>query len=117
MITPEIVTVSGAILAATVTAGPAYIAARRARGAARAEGEASREAARVEGEATREAARETINHSLDIAVARLSERIDAYQSAARDDITEMRTDIREIREWTAGHTTEHILINHRRDSN
>lgn len=111
--TPETIAVAGAVITAAITAGPSYLVARRARGAAQREGEATREAVTNSLESTQEA----VNNSLEIVVARLAERIDAHHADTRSDIRDLRDDVQELRSWTAGHTAEHLLINHRRDQN
>ncbi|MGI5347037.1 hypothetical protein ACQEU8_02440 [Streptomyces sp. CA-250714] len=82
---PEMVTALGGFGVALVSSGPAYIAIRRARRAS--------DTAEGEGAQTREA--------IDSAVSRLAGRLD-----------ELRTDVREVREWQTSHTAHHILIDH-----
>lgn len=82
--TPETVAAITAVTVAVVSAGPSYMALRRARGAAQDEGTATRSA-------------------LEDAVSRLEGRMDAVR-------TELRDDIRDVREWQTSHTAEHILM-------
>lgn len=86
---PDVAWVIGAIASAAVTAGPAYLSARRSRGAAREEGQATRDA-------------------LQSAVDSISGRVDGVRD-------ELRSDIKEVRDWQAEHTTEHAIsrvLNH-----
>jgi len=90
----ELIAALSALLAAGITAGPAYITARR-----------SGRTAKDEGNATR------------AAIAGLSARLDAEESArnaqraeTREDIRCLRRDVRAIREWQAGHDAEHVAL-------
>jgi len=69
----------GAVLVSLVTTGPAYLAARRSRGTAREEGALTRDA--------------------------VSEAIGALNGRVDD----LRSDIAEVREWQAAHTTDHTI--------
>lgn len=82
----------GIIGGAAVTAGPLYLQARRTRRTAQEEGEATRDA---------------VSSAMDSAATRLEGRIDGF-------IDEVRNDLREIREWQASHTAEHVLLDHNR---
>ncbi|WP_326742593.1 hypothetical protein [Streptomyces sp. NBC_01768] len=89
---PETVTAASVVVVALVTAGPSYLALRRARGAAEAEGENTRNA---------------VSDAITTAVARIEGRLDAVRD-------ELRTDVRELRDWQTSHTAEHILHDHNR---
>ncbi|MFE6494115.1 hypothetical protein [Streptomyces sp. NPDC057748] len=80
------------VAVALVTAGPSYLALRKARGAAQDEGAATRDA---------------VGSALDTAVARIEGRLDAVRD-------ELRSDVRELRDWQTSHTAEHILYDHNR---
>lgn len=82
-VTPSAWWALGAVCTSLVTAGPAYLAARRSRGAAQ-----------TEGELTRSAVSE--------AFGEVNGRIDQLGEG-------LRSDIREVRDWQAAHTTEHAV--------
>lgn len=67
------------LIGTAVTTGPAYLAARRSRGAAREEGALTRDA-------------------VSEAIGQLGGRMD-----------ELRSDVSEIRDWQAAHTTDHAI--------
>jgi hypothetical protein len=83
-VTPGMAWAIGAIVTSVVTTGPAYVAARRSRGAAREEGALTRDA-------------------VSEAIGSLNGRLD-----------DLRTDISEVRDWQAAHTTEHAIADIRR---
>lgn len=82
-VTPGMAWAIGAIVTSLVTTGPAYLAARRSRGAAREEGELTREA-------------------LNGVVGHINGRIDELGEG-------LRSDIAEVRDWQAAHTTDHAI--------
>jgi hypothetical protein len=82
-LTPGVAWMVGAIVTSAVTTGPAYLAAKRSRGAAREEGALTRDAV-VE------------------AIGELNGRIDQLGEG-------LRSDIGEVRDWQAAHTTEHAV--------
>lgn len=73
----------GAVATSLVTTGPAYLAARRSRGAAREEGALTRDA-------------------VSEAIGQLNGRIDELGEG-------LRSDIAEVRDWQAAHTTDHAI--------
>lgn len=73
----------GAVITSAVTTGPAYLAARRSRGAAREEGALTRDA-------------------VSEAIGELNGRIDELGQS-------LRSDIAEVRDWQAAHTTDHAI--------
>lgn len=82
-VTPGLAWAIAAIVTSLVTTGPAYLAVRRSRGAAREEGELTRDA-------------------VVSAIGQLNGRIDELGEG-------LRSDIGEVRDWQAAHTTEHAV--------
>jgi hypothetical protein len=87
-ISPGTAWLIGAVVTSAVTTGPAYLAARRSRGAAREEGALTRDAV-VE------------------AIGELNGRLDELGEG-------LRSDIAEVRDWQAAHTTDHAIAAIRR---
>lgn len=87
-ISPGMAWVIGAVCTSLVTTGPAYLTARRSRGSAQ-----------EQGELTREALGEVKSH--------INGRIDGMGES-------LRSDIAEVRDWQAAHTTEHAIADIRR---
>lgn len=82
-VTPGMAWAIGAIATSIVTTGPAYLAAKRSRGAAREEGALTRDA-------------------VSEAIGSLNGRIDQLAE-------DLRSDIGEVRDWQAAHTTDHTI--------